>query len=106
MTAGPSFLVEIALQPAPGVPREDLEQALVSLLQRNPDLGTATDGESGIAMLRGPDEYRLDEGVGALRERCAFEIVAGAPRILYRETLAAPVAVRYAHKHVLGGRGA
>jgi hypothetical protein len=41
MAAAPSFLVEIALQPQPDAPREDLEWALCALLQHNPDLGVA-----------------------------------------------------------------
>jgi len=105
MTAETSLLIEVALEPEPGTPRENFELALAALLLRHADLCTTTDGESGMMMLRGPDEYRLEETVGELSDHCAFKIIAGAPQAIYRETLSRPVAVRYVHKQILGGHG-
>jgi elongation factor G len=105
MTSAPPFLVEVALELGQGAAHEDLASALSWLLEREHDLRVGTDTESGMVALAGPDEYRLDDGVGKLREHCAFEIVAGAPQVVYRETLTAAVAVRYTHKQVLGGSG-
>lgn len=100
MTTQTSFLAGVMLLPEHGTPEADFASALFALMERNADLATTTDWESGQSVLVGPDEYRLEAGVGELRDHCAFEFAAGAPHAVLRETLGHAVAVRHVHKQV------
>jgi elongation factor G len=100
MTTQKSFLAGVMLMPERGTPEADFACALFAVLERNADLGITTDRESGLTVLFGQDEYQLDAAVGGLRDLCAFEIAAGAPHAVLRETLGHAVAVRHVHKQV------
>jgi elongation factor G len=82
----PAPVMTVALVPKTRDDRERLGPALARLLNEDPSLVLATDEETGETTLSGQGELHLEVTLLKLASDHGVDVVAGAPRVAYKET--------------------
>src|SRR4051794_21083085 len=98
-------VIEIAVQPKTRADQEKMGLALDRLAAEDPSFRVTTDHESGQTIIKGMSELHLEILLDRMKREFKVEVYVGAPQVAYRETLAKPVEVDYAHKKQSGGSG-
>ncbi len=101
----PEPVVSMALEPRTSAERERLGEALAALSDEDPTFRTFTDPETGQAIIAGMGELHLEVIRERLATRHGVPVVAGAPAIAYRETIAAAAEADHLLKKQNGGVG-
>jgi elongation factor G len=101
--AGPLLLIDIAVEPQSAADWGRLKSAMDQHSLGEQNIGIRIDIRRRQAILSGQDESQLQAFLRHLNHKVA--IVAGAPQVAYRESLAKKVDVDYTHKKQSGGSG-
>lgn len=102
IVSGPLVGAEIKLKLPFG--HELLVAQLRGLADEDRSCGFSFDPESKLTLLKGVSEEHIDTLVEAVRAR-GFDVVLGAPQVLYRECVARTIEVDSTHKLQRGGGG-
>ncbi len=84
---------------------QKLSTALQRLAEEDPCLQVDHEAETNETVVRGLSDLHLRVNLDRLRDRHGVEVASRAPRIAYRETIAAPSEGHYRHKKQTGGAG-
>ncbi|MFO0684311.1 MAG: elongation factor G [Sandaracinus sp.] len=101
----PEAVVTMALEPRTRADRDRLGAALARLVSEDPSLRVRTDEETGETTLSGVGELHLTIAMERLEARHRTSVRASAPRVAYRETVAASAEVEHKHSKQSGGPG-
>jgi len=84
---------------------QGLSRALHLLTREDPSLRVRQDVESGETILSGMGELHFEVTLENLRAKHGIHVTTGAPRVAYRETIAAEAEVSHVYKKQTGGPG-
>jgi elongation factor G len=101
----PEPVVSMALEPRLNGERERLATALSVLSDEDPTFRTFTNPETGQSIIAGMGELHLEVIRERLERDHGVSVIAGAPAIAYRETIAAAAEADYLLKKQNGGVG-
>jgi len=101
----PTPVLDLAISPVLRTDADRLSRAVSALVAEDPTLSLRVDPETGELVVSGMGELHLEILVDRLKREFGVEVVASAPQVAYRETLAR--ALDFEHKLVkqTGGRG-
>ena len=101
----PEPVIAVAVEPKTKVDQEKMGIALGKLAHEDPSFVVSTDNESGQTIIAGMGELHLDILVERMKREFSVECNVGAPRVAYRESIAAKVEHEYKFAKQSGGRG-
>jgi elongation factor G len=101
----PEPVVSLAVAPADTKSQPKVAKALHRFTREDPTFRTALDPETGDTVIRGMGELHLEVYIERMRREFGAEVVTGAPRVAYRETITNPVTFNYTHRKQTGGSG-
>jgi elongation factor G len=101
----PAPVLDLAISPARKTDTDRLSRAISALASEDPTLSLRTNPETGEMVVSGMGELHLEIVVDRLKREFGVEVIASAPQVAYRETLAR--ALDFEHKLVkqTGGHG-
>ena len=98
-------LLGIVIEPKIPGDRDRLACALRKLVAEDPSLHVVAEAGSHRAIIQGTGELKLQTKIDLLRHVHKIDVSAGAPQVLYRETITRAATVDYTHKRQMGGTG-
>jgi elongation factor G len=98
-------VISLAVSPAKTADRDKFSKALARFSKEDPTFHVATDQETGETIISGMGELHLDVYCERIRREYKVELVAGQPRVSYREAPGIAVDYNYKHKKQTGGSG-
>ena len=101
----PTPVIELSVSPRSVADQDKLGEALQRLLDEDPTLSVRHDEKTDETVLAGMGELHLDVIIDRLRREFGVEVVAGAPKVAYCETITRPVRVEGRLVKQSGGRG-
>lgn len=101
----PQPMFGLAATPARKGQEQKLAQALQRLADEDPCFRVEHDEDTHETVIRGLSDLHLRVQLQRLRERHGVEVETRAPRIAYRETIAAAAEGHHRHKKQTGGAG-
>ena len=101
----PTPVIELSVSAANKAADEKLGLALQRLLEEDPSLTTRYDEQTSETVLAGMGELHLEVIVDRLRREFGVEVVVGAPKVAYCETITRPAAAIGRLVKQSGGRG-
>ncbi len=101
----PEPVVSMALEPQASGDRDRLANALAALSDEDPTFRTFTNPETGQSIIAGMGELHLEVIRERLERDHGVAVIAGAPAIAYRETIAAAAEADHLLKKQNGGSG-
>jgi elongation factor G len=102
----PDPVVSRTLCPRRDADLEQLGKALARFAREDPSLRVGRDPESGLPLIAGTGALQLELYAERLGDEHQLEVVLGAPRVAYRETITATVDFEHLHrKQSSGGSG-
>jgi elongation factor G len=101
----PEPVVSLAVQAADAKSQAKISKALHRFTREDPTFRTAQDDETGDTIIRGMGELHLEVYIERMKREFGAEVVTGAPRVAYRETITAVAPFNYTHRKQTGGSG-
>ncbi|HVP11626.1 MAG TPA: elongation factor G [Phycisphaerae bacterium] len=98
-------VISLAVAPASTADRDRFSKALHRFSREDPTFRVTTDPESGETIISGMGELHLEIYCERIRREYKVEVVAGQPRVSYRETPTQIVEYNYKHRKQTGGAG-
>ena len=83
----PEPVVSLAVAPRDAASREVFGKALARFVQEDPTFRTSRDTETGETLVSGMGELHLEVVLARIREDFGCDVVAGKPRVKFRETI-------------------
>jgi len=102
----PSTVLSMAIEPRTQADRERLNESLGKLAREDPTFEARNDPETGQLVVSGMGELHLEVIKNRLLEDYGVDANVGAPRVAYKETVAAPVEAEGRIEQQAGTRGA
>ena len=103
--AVPEPVIDVSVTPRTQADSQGLSRALHLLTREDPSLRVRQDGQSGETILSGMGELHFEVTLENLRAKHGIHVTTGAPRVAYRETIAAEAEVSHVYKKQTGGPG-
>ena len=101
----PEPVVSLAVAPARQEDATKLGQALARFAREDPTLRVTRDEESAETIVGGMGELHLEVLLERVRREHGVEVVAGEPRVAYRETITRRAEFEHTHRKQSGGAG-
>lgn len=101
----PAPSMSMAINPKKKGDESKIASAMQRLLDEDPTVTYAVNGETGETILSGLGEQHLDSVVSKLRTKFGVEVELKAPRVAYRESIRKKIKVQGRHKKQSGGHG-
>ncbi len=101
----PEPVISLAIKPKDKASSSNMAKALGRFTREDPTFRTFVDEESKETIIQGMGELHLDVYMERMRREYKAEIIAGAPQVAYRETIATATPFDYTHKKQTGGSG-
>jgi elongation factor G len=98
-------VISLAIAPRAQKDRDKLAQALAKLALEDPTFRRKTDEETGETIISGMGELHLEIVLSRLAREHRVDVVPSAPKVAYRQTIAAAVEVEGRHVKQTGGHG-
>ena len=102
----PSTVISMAIEPRTQADREKLNESLGKLAREDPTFEAKNDPETGQLVVSGMGELHLEVIKNRLLENYGVDANVGAPRVAYKETVAAAVEAEGRIEQQAGTRGA
>ena len=83
-----------------------MSKALRRFTKEDPTFRVTSDPETNETIIQGMGELHLEVYVERMKREYGAEVITGAPRVAYRETITRKVDFNYLHKKQTGGSGA
>ncbi|MBU0639018.1 MAG: elongation factor G, partial [Planctomycetes bacterium] len=103
--ATPEPVISLAVEPRKSADREKLAKALSRFVREDPTFHMRADPETGETVISGIGELQLDIYVERIRREYGVDVLAGPPKVNYREAPTCAAAFNYKHKKQTGGSG-
>jgi len=101
----PDPVISLSIKPVDNKSQDNLAKALGRFVREDPTFRAGVDRESSETVISGMGELHLDVYVERMKREYACEVVTGAPRVAYRETISQRAEFHYVHKKQTGGSG-
>ncbi|TWU45339.1 Elongation factor G [Novipirellula aureliae] len=101
----PEPVIKIAVAPKTRSDGDKLGKALQRFRKEDPTFRVETDEETNEILISGMGELHLEVYIERIRREYGVEIIAGAPKVSYRESPTKSVEFDYKHKKQTGGSG-
>ncbi len=101
----PEPVISLAITPKDNKAEINMSKALNRFSKEDPTFKVHVHEETGETIISGMGELHLDVYLERMRREYKAEVVAGAPRVAYRETITQMVEFDYIHKKQTGGAG-
>ncbi|UCC30885.1 MAG: elongation factor G, partial [Phycisphaerales bacterium] len=101
----PEPVIAVAIKPERTADREPISKALARFTREDPTFHTHHDEKSGETIISGMGELHLDVYIERMRREYKANIIAGPPKVQYREAPTVVTLFNYKHKKQTGGAG-
>ncbi len=101
----PKPVISLAITPKDHKAEVNMSKALNRFTKEDPTFKTHVNPETNETIISGMGELHLDVYIERMKREYAAEVVAGAPRVAYRETITQRADFDYLHKKQTGGSG-
>jgi elongation factor G len=101
----PECVISMAIEPRTSSDRDKLAEALAQMMRQDPTFQSATDPETGQAIIRGMGELHLEIILNRIQKDMKVGVNVGPPRVAYRETITQRAVGEITFRKQTGGRG-
>ncbi len=101
----PAAVVSRTVQPKLDRDLDPLGKALARFAREDPSLRVGLDPGSGLPLIAGTGVLQLELYAERLDDEYGLQVVLGAPRVAYRETITAEIPFEHLHRKQGGGTG-
>lgn len=101
----PNPVISLSIAPKDSKAETALSRALNRFTKEDPTFKTYVDEETNETIIEGMGELHLEVYVERMRREYNAEVITGAPRVAYRETITQRADFNYSHKKQTGGAG-
>ncbi len=101
----PNPVISLSIAPKDSKAQAALSRALNRFAKEDPTFKTYVDEETNETIIEGMGELHLEVYVERMRREYNAEVITGAPRVAYRETITQRADFNYSHKKQTGGAG-
>ncbi|MCB0364098.1 MAG: elongation factor G [Bdellovibrionaceae bacterium] len=101
----PDAVISLAVAPKDKTAAANFSKALSKFRKEDPTFRVHRDEESNETIISGMGELHLEVYIERMKREFKVDVIAGAPQVAYRETIAAEGPFDYTHKKQTGGSG-
>ncbi len=101
----PEPVISLAIAPKDNKSEINMSKALNRFTKEDPTFKTFVSEETGDTIISGMGELHLEVYIERMRREYNAEVITGAPRVAYRETITRKAEFNYIHKKQTGGSG-
>jgi len=101
----PDPVISLAVVPADNKALANMGKALNRFTKEDPTFQTMKDDETGDTLIMGMGELHLEVYLERMKREYNAEVVAGKPKVSYRETITQVTPFEYTHRKQTGGSG-
>ncbi len=101
----PEPVISLAITPKDHKSEINMSKALNRFSKEDPTFKTYVSDETGDTIISGMGELHLEVYIERMRREYDAEVMSGAPRVAYRETITRTAEFNYTHKKQTGGSG-
>lgn len=101
----PDPVIQLAISPKKQDDAARMSKALSRFIREDPTFRVSVDKESNETLISGMGELHLEIYVERMKREYRAEVVVGAPKVAFRETVSTTASFDYKHKKQTGGSG-
>jgi elongation factor G len=101
----PEPVISLAITPKDNKAEINMSKALNRFTKEDPTFNAYVNDETGETIISGMGELHLEVYIERMRREYNAEVITGAPRVAYRETITQKAEFDYIHKKQTGGAG-
>ena len=101
----PDAVISLSVAPKDNKAQANMSKALRRFTKEDPTFRVTSDPETNETIIQGMGELHLEVYVERMKREYGAEVITGAPRVAYRETITRKVDFNYLHKKQTGGSG-
>ncbi len=101
----PDAVIKLSVTPKDNKAQTNMSKALRRFTKEDPTFRVSSDPETNETLIEGMGELHLEVYVERMRREYGAEVITGAPRVAYRETITKRTEFNYLHKKQTGGSG-
>lgn len=101
----PAPVISLAISPIDNKAQANMSKALNRFGKEDPTFKTFVDHETNETIISGMGELHLEVYIERMKREYKAEVIVGAPRVAYRETINQRSEFNYTHKKQTGGSG-
>jgi len=101
----PDAVISLSVAPKDNKAQANMSKALRRFTKEDPTFRVSSDPETNETLIAGMGELHLEVYVERMKREYAAEVITGAPRVAYRETITRNTEFNYLHKKQTGGSG-
>jgi elongation factor G len=101
----PDAVISLSVAPKDNKAQTNMSKALRRFTKEDPTFRVTSDPETNETIIQGMGELHLEVYVERMKREYGAEVITGAPRVAYRETITKKVDFNYLHKKQTGGSG-
>ena len=101
----PEPVISLAITPKDNKAEINMSKALNRFTKEDPTFNAYVNDETGETIISGMGELHLEVYIERMRREYNAEVITGAPRVAYRETITQKAEFDYIHKKQTGGSG-
>jgi len=101
----PDAVISLSVAPKDNKSQTNMSKALRRFTKEDPTFRVSSDPETNETIIAGMGELHLEVYVERMKREYGAEVLTGAPRVAYRETITRQVDFNYLHKKQTGGSG-
>lgn len=98
-------VIELAVSPKEKTGQVNFSKALNRFTKEDPTFRVYRDEESGETIIKGMGELHLEIYIERIKREYNCEVLAGRPKVAFRETITQRAEFNYTHKKQTGGSG-
>ncbi|MBK8942971.1 MAG: elongation factor G [Polyangiaceae bacterium] len=101
----PDAVISLSIAPKDNKSQTNMSKALRRFTKEDPTFRVSSDPETNETIIQGMGELQLEVYVERMKREYGAEVITGAPRVAYRETITKRMDFSYLHKKQTGGSG-
>ena len=101
----PKPVISLAIAPKDNKSEINISKAFNRFTKEDPTFKTYVSEETGDTIISGMGELHLEVYIERMRREYNAEVIAGVPKVAYRETITRKAEFNYTHKKQTGGAG-
>ena len=101
----PKPVISLSITPRDNKSEIGMAKALNRFTKEDPTFRSYVDAETNETIIEGMGELHLEVYIERMRREYGAEVITGAPRVAYRETITKRAEFNYTHKKQTGGAG-
>ncbi len=101
----PDAVISLSVAPKDNKSQTNMSKALRRFTKEDPTFRVSSDPETNETLIAGMGELHLEVYVERMKREYNAEVITGAPRVAYRETITKRTEFNYLHRKQTGGSG-